>query len=373
MRRRRRRCAQARYAEEIEARKSYSIPALDIIGFEILVNRYNRYFGNCCRDDYRVSGHPSGATCAAAGAPTRPVQDKPARPSVPGLDVPRLRALRGPDYWESLGYALRGQPAWEIAGENTRPSRNDQIASGVGGTFLGEALFRMSSLVLEKADGVPQLLARGRRGGHLSGHGLQSASLSAIASTRYFEQTTRSTTRASGLGAMGITQNVQGSSTTPKAQRGADRLLARLWPAGGCELRLPRPFDYFTFQATASSANRLRERHDARHADRQGNTRQGRNYRGIWGPLRQLRLHLAADFRVSSTALSLGTTASCGWRTTCRCKAPPMAGVGYAGVGTVRTASDTNTTTAPRRRRSLRRASYSAMRHRWTLRDANTS
>src|SRR5258708_30004758 len=42
-------------AEEIEARKSYSIPALDIVGFEILVNRYNRYFGNSNRNDFRVS------------------------------------------------------------------------------------------------------------------------------------------------------------------------------------------------------------------------------------------------------------------------------------------------------------------------------
>ena len=49
----------------------------------------------------------------------------------------------GFDYWHSLGYAFAGSIVWEIAGERTRPSRNDQVASGVGGTFLGEALFRM--------------------------------------------------------------------------------------------------------------------------------------------------------------------------------------------------------------------------------------
>ena len=61
----------------------------------------------------------------------------------------------GLDYWESLGYTFAGSALWEIAGENTPPSSNDQVASGIGGTFLGEALFRMSNLVLEH-DGMPR-------------------------------------------------------------------------------------------------------------------------------------------------------------------------------------------------------------------------
>ena len=62
----------------------------------------------------------------------------------------------GLDYWQSLGYAFAGSALWEIAGEQTRPSRNDQVASGIGGTFLGEALFRMSNLVLERGGGMPR-------------------------------------------------------------------------------------------------------------------------------------------------------------------------------------------------------------------------
>ena len=61
----------------------------------------------------------------------------------------------GFNYWESAGYTFAGSALWEIFGETTKPSRNDQVASGIGGTFLGEALFRMASLVLEKGDGVP--------------------------------------------------------------------------------------------------------------------------------------------------------------------------------------------------------------------------
>src|SRR3569623_2631216 len=38
-----------------------------------------------------------------------------------------------------------------VAGENTSPSINDQVASGIGGYFLGEPLFRMASLLLESS------------------------------------------------------------------------------------------------------------------------------------------------------------------------------------------------------------------------------
>src|SRR2546423_885573 len=60
----------------------------------------------------------------------------------------------GLNYWESLGYTFAGAAVWEIAGETTPPSRNDLIASGIAGSFLGEALFRMANLVLEK-DQIP--------------------------------------------------------------------------------------------------------------------------------------------------------------------------------------------------------------------------
>ena len=60
-------------------------------------------------------------------------------------------------YWESLGYTFAGSTAWEIAGENTAPSRNDKIASGIAGTFLGESLLRMADMVLEHQNGLPQI------------------------------------------------------------------------------------------------------------------------------------------------------------------------------------------------------------------------
>src|ERR1039458_10838605 len=43
------------------------------------------------------------------------------------------------------------------AGERVPPSRNDQINTGIGGSFLGEALFRLSKLMIEHGGDTPPL------------------------------------------------------------------------------------------------------------------------------------------------------------------------------------------------------------------------
>ena len=44
----------------------------------------------------------------------------------------------GLSYWESLLYTFAGSAVWEIAGETTPPSKNDQVASGIGGLAMSE-------------------------------------------------------------------------------------------------------------------------------------------------------------------------------------------------------------------------------------------
>jgi len=53
------------------------------------------------------------------------------------------------NFWESLVYSNVGSFIWETYGEITKPSINDQVASGTAGAFFGEPLYRMASLVLE--------------------------------------------------------------------------------------------------------------------------------------------------------------------------------------------------------------------------------
>jgi hypothetical protein len=55
----------------------------------------------------------------------------------------------GLDYWEASDLTFAGREPWELTGAQTAPARNDQIAGGIGGSFLGEPLFRMAHLTLK--------------------------------------------------------------------------------------------------------------------------------------------------------------------------------------------------------------------------------
>ena len=60
----------------------------------------------------------------------------------------------GMSFWQSSLYSLGGSFMWETLMERHRPSFNDLIMTSTGGMFLGEALFRYSSLIWdEKARG----------------------------------------------------------------------------------------------------------------------------------------------------------------------------------------------------------------------------
>ena len=64
----------------------------------------------------------------------------------------------GLNYWQSAVYTFTGSALWEIAGETTPPSKNDQIASGIAGSFLGEPLHRISQVILVKGGENPGFL-----------------------------------------------------------------------------------------------------------------------------------------------------------------------------------------------------------------------
>jgi hypothetical protein len=50
----------------------------------------------------------------------------------------------GFNYWESIPFAFAGSFMWEYFGEVHHPAMNDWIATSVGGTTLGETLYRLS-------------------------------------------------------------------------------------------------------------------------------------------------------------------------------------------------------------------------------------
>src|SRR6185437_3811761 len=135
-------------AAGIEANKSYAIPAAEIVGFDFLLNQFDRHF---IGDEYRSNLRSIRRNLHSSWVVDRDpfVVNQLGHPYQGSMYHGFARAS-GLGYWEAAGYTFLGSAMWEIAGETTTPSRNDQITTGIGGTFLGEALFRMANLVLEK-------------------------------------------------------------------------------------------------------------------------------------------------------------------------------------------------------------------------------
>ena len=132
--------------------KSYLIPALEIVGFDTLLNLFDRAYYGCCDFDTDLSSIKRNLHRGWGVDSDEFTVNQLGHPYQGSMYHGFARAS-GLSYWQGLGYTFAGSLLWEIAGETTRPSKNDQISTGIGGSFLGEALFRMSNLWLEKATG----------------------------------------------------------------------------------------------------------------------------------------------------------------------------------------------------------------------------
>lgn len=308
-------------------------PALEILGFQVLLNRVD-YAIAPHRDDYRVTvGSIRRNLGSSWGTDRDPFSTNQLGHPYQGSIYYGFARSTGHDYWQSAGYAFAGSVVWEIAGEATRPSRNDQVASGIGGTFLGEALFRMSNLVLEQGGGLPRfwrevaataiapsagfnrLAYADRFGGIFSSHGAAYFSRLDIGATTAFERQL-------------------GSSTTDFERKQAQVGFSIDYGLPGNKAyEYRRPFDYFRFEATASSANAVEN--VLTRGMLVGSTYEaGPDYRGIWGLYGSYDYISPQAFRISSTALSLGSTAQWRLSPSMALLGTAMAGLGYAAVGT---------------------------------------
>jgi hypothetical protein len=310
---------------------------LEILGFEAALNRVNR----CCgsgRDDYAVSASTIRRNLHSSWVVDNdPFSVNQFAHPYQGSVFFGLARSNGFDFWESTAYSLAGSALWEIAGERTPPSRNDLLSTGIGGAFLGESLFRMANLVLEQGGGMspfwretvaafvspPTAFNRWQQG-----RGPQT-----IFSSRGAPYYSRLS-----LGFMGTAQNQAGNSTATVRRNEAQAEFSLDYGMPGKEdYAYRRPFDYFAFQATASSANGF-ENVMTRGLLAGRPYRAGADYRGIWGLYGSYDYISPQTFRVSSTALSLGTTGQWG-RGDWVVSGTGLAGLGYTAVGTINSAA----------------------------------
>lgn len=325
--------------------KSYFIPALEILGFEALLNVYGRIAYPNLVDAQYSEGHkvfsvtPSTAwrhlTKGPWGFDGDSFQVNQIQHPYQGAVYQGFARSSGLSFWPSAVYTFLGSFAWEVAGETTKPSINDQVASGIGGSLLGEPLFRLSSLVLEDGKenpgfwrelgaavispptGFNRLAFGDRFKGVFPSH----------------NPTTFSRVR--------LGWNLTGQATGPGADNNVvrnegtvDYYLAYGLP-GKDGYTYDRPFDYFDFQFTAVTSKNVFENIMTRGLLYGKKYEAGDNYRGVWGLYGSFDYISPQIFRVSSTTLSLGTTGQWWLTRAIALQGSTFAGIGYGAGGNV--------------------------------------
>lgn len=321
------------FSSDIEARKSYVIPAIEVVGFEALLNFVNRHSGDSA--DYKSNLSTIRHNLHSSWViDSDPFKTNQLGHPYQGSMYHGFARSAGLNYWESLGYTFAGSALWEIAGEKTPPSRNDQIASGIGGTFLGEVLFRLSNLVLEHDD-LPPLWRELGAAAVSPATGFNRLAFGDRFKTVWPSHDPVYYSRLQ-IGFGGSARNDAGTSTTQlkRSEALVDYSIDYGLP-GKPGYTYKRPFDYFTFQATASSAN------GAENLMTRGlligtDYEYGARYRGLWGLYGSYDYIAPQTFRVSSTALSLGTTGQLSLSDAVAIQGTAMSGIGFAAVGTTR-------------------------------------
>jgi hypothetical protein len=320
-------------ASALESNKSYWIPALEIVGFDLLLNQFNRrYFSG---DDYDTSiGSIRRNLRRDWVVENDPFEINQIGHPYQGSMYHGFARSAGLSYWQSLGYTFAGSAFWEIAGETTRPSKNDQIASGIGGSFLGEALYRMANLLLEGGGpnpgpwrelGAAAISPPTGFNRHAFGERFKAAFSSH--QPVYYSRLQ--------VGFAGTAQDIRGAtSRLEHSELSADFYLDYGLP-GKPGYSYERPFDYFSFQLTAATGAEL-ESISTRGMLIGKAYDLGEHYRGIWGLYGSYDYLSPQLFRVSTTALSLGTTAQMWLTHSIALQGTLLAGVGYAAVGTLR-------------------------------------
>ena len=244
----------------------------------------------------------------------------------------------GHNYWTSMGYAFAGSALWEIAGETTTPSKNDQVASGIGGPFLGEPLFRMAQVLLTPHDHAPgfwrvlgaTLLSPPTGINHLMFGDKISAEVptsGAVSDLRF------------QIGAAGP---VSQSITSAEARRLTHPLIGASidygFP-GSASYDHKRPFDYFSLGATASWADGV-ETLWTRGLLAGRDYGAGNRGRGVWGLYGNYDYFTSAPFRFSTTAFSVGTSGQTSLTKSLALQTSALAGIGYSSAQSVEAALD---------------------------------
>lgn len=317
--------------------KSYFIPAAEIAGFIFGLNQFNRHFLDS--DEY-----DSDERTFRKNLKSKPEFDTDpfninqlGHPYQGGMYYGFARSA-GLGYWEALPYTIAGSFVWESYGETTRPSINDHVSTGIGGTFVGEALFRMASLLLEGGGEKPAFWRE-----------LGAAAISPatgfnrlVFGDRFdaiFPSRDPAISIRFRLGATLIT-DVSGSAADNVRPEQATVDFSMIYGLPGKPgYRYTRPFDYFLFELTAiptaSTTTNAIENASMRGLLVGTSYEWGDDYRGVWGLFGSYEYLSPQIFSIAATSLSLGTAAQWWLSRMVALQGTVFAGAGFGAAGTV--------------------------------------
>lgn len=310
-----------------------AIPAAEIVVFDFLLNRYNHRFSGTRDYDVGIGSIRRNLHHAWVTDNDPFSVNQFAHPYQGSLYHGAARST-GLGYWTAAGYTFLGSLGWEIAGEQTPPARNDQIASGIAGSFLGEPLFRMARLVLKRQGPGSDLWRPWAAAAISPPVGLNRALFGDRFDTAFDDHDPVYYGRLR-LGANRIAQSEVGTTTRlPRHDAEIDAALDYGLP-GQPGYTYHRPFDYFSFQLVGSSVQGVQTL-SSRGLLLGTDYAWGDHYRGLWGVYGSYDYFAPQLFNVSATALSIGTTAQWWAAREVALQGTLLAGIGYAGASTQR-------------------------------------
>ncbi|MDO8542589.1 MAG: DUF3943 domain-containing protein [Opitutaceae bacterium] len=322
---------------ETDANKSYVIPALEIPVFLVALNLYDReVYGR------EVYGSTLGTT--SDHAPTKSWQFDEDPFNINQFSHPYLGATMhgiarssGLSFWEALVYSNAGSYAWEVAGERGPPSINDMITTSQAGSLLGESLFRMASLVLEHGGEHPGFWRE--MGAAIL---MPPLGFNRLAYGRRFKTVFPSHDPATfwqlrlGASADAKVSDNSATSTVKRQEFILDFSMAYGLP-GQPGYTYDRPLDYFQFEFAALSSAHTHnwvENILCRGLLWGKSYGAGDNAAGVAGVYGSYDFISPQIFRVSSTAVSVGTTAQLLLSRHVTLQGSLLTGVGFGGAGT---------------------------------------
>ncbi|BDG02018.1 DUF3943 domain-containing protein [Anaeromyxobacter oryzae] len=203
----------------------------------------------------------------------------------------------GLGFWTSAAFPVVQSAIWELTGETTPPSVNDQITTSVSGVVLGEALWRFAEALRADGGTVNEVLA-----GVLSP--MSAINAHVLGRTDRPPPSARWVLELGGIAGDAPRANWP-TSNPPRAYAGIDFT----WGLpGDPDLTLDEPFDHFVLEASYGAAADPVATIRARGLLVGERLEPQQDVRGLWGLFLSYDFDTTGPYRISTAAVGVGTS-----------------------------------------------------------------